>query len=92
MMGWYQNGWGWGWMGSFGMLVMFAVWAGLIVLAVWSISRFTRTDHHTVTAPESARAVLDRRFAAGDIDAEAYAQARRVLEGRSSEPPAVVGQ
>lgn len=92
MMGWYQGGWGWGWMGAVGMLAMFAVWAGLIVLAVWWISRFTRTDHHAVTAAEPARAVLDRRFAAGDIDAEAYAQARRILEGRSPEPPAVVGQ
>lgn len=90
MMGWYQGGWGW--MGSTGMLAMLLVWAGLIVLAVWWISRSTRTDHLVVTATESARAVLDRRLAAGDIDVEAYSQARRALEGRSAEPPAVVGQ
>lgn len=78
MMGWYQNGWNG--TGILGMVLMLVLWGGLIAAAVWAVARFTRTEHSTPTVLESPRAILDRRFAAGEIDAEAYAQARRILE------------
>ncbi|MDI1290343.1 MAG: hypothetical protein PSX37_10400 [bacterium] len=84
MMGWYGNDWGVA--GVFGMLLMLAFWGGLIALAVWAISRITRSDHPQTAAMESPRTILDRRFAAGDLDAEGYAQARRILEGHTSQP------
>jgi len=81
MMGyWNDNN---GWMNGFGMLVMLLVWAGLIGLAVWAAVRMTRGNTIASTSLESPRQILDRRFAAGELDAEQYATARRVLEGRS---------
>lgn len=78
MMGWYQGNWGF--VGFLGMVAMLLAWGGLIWLAVWAIARFTRTESPQSTTLEPARAILDRRFAAGDIDAEEYASARRTLQ------------
>lgn len=78
MMGWYQGDWGFA--GIIGMGTMLLVWGALIWLAVWVIARFTRTEPTLVATLESARAILDRRFASGEIDAEEYARARRSLE------------
>lgn len=78
MMGWNQNGWSWG-AGAFGMVMMIVFWGGLIALAIWGISRATRSQQSS--PQDSPRAILDRRFASGEIDAESYAQARRTLEG-----------
>ena len=79
MMGWYGNG-GWG----AEMLFMGLFWVVLIALAVWAVARFTRRpDDPAQSGTESARQILDRRFASGQIDATQYAEARRVLEGRS---------
>lgn len=86
MMGWYGNDWGAA--GLVGMLMMLVFWGGVVALAVWGVARVTRSDHHPATAMESPRATLDRRFASGDLDAEGYAQARRVLEGQPSQPSA----
>ena len=78
-MGWYQDGVGWGSYGVWGMGVMVVVWAGVLGVLVWGIVRLTSGPRHTGHAVESPRAVLDRRLAAGDIDAEQYAQMRAVL-------------
>ena len=81
MMGyWNDNG---GWMNGFGMVIMVLVWGGLIWLAVWAVSRLSRGNQDALTGAESPRQILDRRFASGEVDAEEYAAARRVLEGRS---------
>lgn len=79
MMGWYGNG-GWG----YGMFFMGLFWVALIALAVWAVARSTRRSGEPMVGQvESARQILDRRFASGQIDTEQYADARRVLEGRS---------
>ena len=79
MMGWYGNG-GWG----VGMIFMGLFWVMLIAGAVWAVARLTRrADDPVIGGVESARQILDRRFASGQIDAQQYAEARRVLEGRS---------
>ena len=86
MMGyWNDNG---TWMTGFGMVLMVLVWGGLIGLAVWAVSRLSRGNQAAPTSAETPRQILDRRFASGEIDAEEYAAARRVLEGRSIEPAA----
>ncbi len=82
-MGWFDNGWGYG----FGMLVMLLVWGGLIGLGIWAIGRITG-GQSPPTSAESPRQILDRRFASGEIDAEQYAEARRMLEGRGAVTPA----
>lgn len=72
---------GW-WSG--GMIFMGLFWLALIGLAVWAVLRVSsRPASPASTGVESARHILDRRFAAGELDAEAYAQSRRVLEGHS---------
>lgn len=68
------------WMGIFmllGLLVVGAVLAGAIFLGV-------RYGLGTGRKDEDARATLDRRFAAGEIDADEYHERASVL--RSLEP------
>ncbi len=86
MMGWYGTDWGVA--GVVGMLMMLVFWGGVVALAVWAVARLTRNDTHAAPAAEPARAILDRRFASGDLDAEGYAQARRVLEGQPAQSAA----
>ena len=78
IMGWHLGNWGFAGMLGMGMMVLF--WGALIGLAVWAIARFTRTEPSHAGTLESPRAILDRRFASGQLDAEEYASARRTLE------------
>ncbi len=84
-------GWGWGWagMGVVGWLVMLLVWAGLLALIAWAVTRLVldrggrdRGQHHGETPEE----ILDRRFASGEIDAAAYEEARARLAGQRGKP------
>lgn len=83
MMVW--DGGGWGWMGGLGMVLMVIIWVGLIALVVWGVSALTRGHSGGAPTMESPRQILDRRFASGEMDAAQYAEARRVLEGRSAD-------
>ena len=79
MMGWYGNG-GWG----VGMAFMGLFWVLVIATAVWAVARWSRrTDSPGSTPVESPRAILDRRFASGQIDAGQYEEALRVLKTSS---------
>jgi putative membrane protein len=71
-----------GWMNGNGMWMMLLVWGVLLALTVWAVVRMARHSPSVVTA-EGPRQILDRRFASGELDAEQYGVARRVLEGRS---------
>ena len=79
MMYWHDNT---GWMSGIGMLFMIVFLVSLIVLGGWAVVRLTGPGHPAAATAESPRQILDRRFASGEIDAEQYALARRVLEGR----------
>ncbi len=82
MMGWYGNGAWWG----IGMVSMGLFWMVVVVAAVWAVARLSaRPSERPAASAESARQILDRRFAAGEIDETQYAQARRVLDGRSAD-------
>jgi putative membrane protein len=78
MMGGYgTDGW------SAWMLFMGIFWVVLIGLVVWAAVRLSRrADEATHRALESPRQILDRRYAAGEIDEAQYARTRSVLEGR----------
>lgn len=72
MMGWYNNGLGWGgWIAM--TLGMVAFW-GLVIYAVVAI--FRRTSKTTRPAdpavPRDPMSILDERFARGEIDADEY--------------------
>ncbi|MFI1164622.1 SHOCT domain-containing protein [Streptomyces sp. NPDC020801] len=78
----YWNGGGWAW-----MAFMPLVWIALIGLAVWAVVRLTQRPGGHDSSPgrerstswESPEEILDRRFASGEIDAEAYTEARERL-------------
>ena len=81
-MNWYRDGYGWTYGG--GMIFMAVIWILIIGLGIWLVTWLTRRDK-SVPREESPRQILDRRLAAGEIDAAAYAQARRLIEGHSTE-------
>jgi uncharacterized membrane protein len=60
------------WM-AVGLIVFLALVAGAVYLGL----RLSRRDEDEVGAHE----VLDRRFAAGEIDAQEYAERRSALQG-----------
>lgn len=87
MMGTNPNGYGWMWNGYqansslwMGMFVMMILLIAAVGFGIWFVVRATRTAAVSTVSAESPRAILDRRFASGEIDAEEYAAARRVLQ------------
>ncbi len=80
---WYPASWSWnGWLPMAAMMILFTA---AIVLIVWALlpDREQRDAHRSLDTP---RAVLDRRLAAGEIDYEQYAEARRLIEGQGVTP------
>lgn len=72
--------------GILGLLFTLAIIA-LVVLAIVYLARRLRTtgaptpSAALVPAPAPARALLDERFARGEIDADEYGRRRALLEG-----------
>jgi putative membrane protein len=74
------SGWGWGW-----MMLMPLLWIALIAVIVWAVVRLAgRPADRAADQPrrETPQEILDRRFASGEIDADAHTQARDRLAGR----------
>ena len=63
-------------------LGMVVVWAVVIGLVVWAVTRLFPNGRAAV----DARAVLDERLARGEIDADAYRRLRSELDGAHSTP------
>lgn len=84
MMGWY-DGWGGGMVVAMGLMTVF--WVALTVGVAWAAVRLVGGGRAsaTPTATPTPRATLDHRLATGEIDAEQYAQLRRLLEGQSAD-------
>lgn len=85
------GGYGFGWMGPV-MGVSAVLWWVLVIAVVVAVARWLRTAERGgpgldgragdgVHAADEARQILDRRFARGEIDAEEYADRRRLLTG-----------
>ena len=85
MMPWshmWDGGWGWG-----GWLVMtismLLFWGALIALAVWAIRQLAAPrDRDRGERPASALAILEERYARGEIDREEFERRRAVLLSR----------
>jgi len=79
MMGWYGGGMGWaGWLG------MGLFWLGLIAVIVLLVVRLLPGagpggPGQGGPRPDSPEEILDRRFAQGEIDVEAYQKQRAAL-------------
>ena len=73
----YMHDMSWGW-GILMMIGWLAVWA----LIIWGAVTVWRDR----TPDRSAREVLDRRLAAGEISVDEYERLRSALSGKSSGP------
>lgn len=78
------GGWGWGW-----MMLMPVLWIALIGVIVWAVVWLAQPGRRTSSRPdyghprrETPQEILDRRFASGEIDADAYVEARDRLAGK----------
>jgi putative membrane protein len=83
-------------MGAGGWVAMAIFWIAVITLIVWSVSRFSSTGGSGRTestqprgalenATGSAEDILDRRFAAGELDEETYRSMCATLRSSGSE-------
>lgn len=72
MMGWYNNGLGWG--GWIAMTLMMVAFWGLVIVAVIAIFRRTSKTTRAAdpVAPRDSMSTLDERFARGEIDTDEY--------------------
>lgn len=75
MMGGYGLMAGFGWLG---MLVMALFWIGVIVLVVWGLTHIFSTQQPR--AELDAEAILEQRYARGEISREEFVQARDTLQ------------
>jgi uncharacterized membrane protein len=68
------------------MALITVFWVALIGGAIWAAVRFASQGPASAGAAGSPtpRSILDHRLASGEIDAEQYAQLRRLLEGQSA--------
>jgi putative membrane protein len=83
MMGWGWNGasgYGTNWLWMGGMMVF---WFAVIGIGIWLVLRLTDRRDGETQRGESPRAALDRRFANGEVNADQYAEGRRLLETNS---------
>jgi putative membrane protein len=80
MMGWYGGGMGWG-----GWLMMGLFWLLLLAVIVFLVVRLlpgagqSGAGQGGAERQESPEEILDRRFARGEIDVEAYQKQRDAL-------------
>ena len=70
-----------GWGMGFGLLLMIVFWGGLIALGVWLVrALFPHANQPPPAGHDlSAREILERRFARGEISAEEYDAIRRAI-------------
>ena len=79
----YGTDWGsgWGWM----MVLMPLLWIALTAVIVWAVLKVAQRPATRYPANRGGRRqqeILDRRFAAGEIDAAAYTEAKAHLATR----------
>lgn len=77
----YDMGWGWHWMGLLGMLLF---WLVVIVTAVVALKYLagggSRSTHEPTVNRSAARAILEERYARGEIERDEYLRKREDLE------------
>lgn len=67
----------WNTMGFFGWSMMILFWVAVVALIIWAI----RSAGASRSMPKSdAIAILERRFAAGEIDRDEFEDKKRTLE------------
>ena len=74
-----MTGWGMG----LGLLVMILIWGGLIALGVWLVRALFPHASRPAGQDLTAREILDRRFARGEISPEEYDAIKRAISDES---------
>ncbi len=77
MDGWNMTGWGWAWMGLFPVLLIIAV---ALVMRLF----MRESGSQQIREEDSAREVLRRRLAAGEIDEDEFNRRLASLERTST--------
>ena len=65
---------------NWGSAMMWLIWIPVIVLGVWLIVRFTKTNGPSEQNQESPLEILKRRYANGEISTQEYEQRKKVIE------------
>lgn len=78
MMGWYDNGPGWGgWIAMTFCMLLF--WSALIAAGLAVVSSLRRRQPDKRDAAPGAERLLDERLARGEIDIDDYTRRRELL-------------
>ena len=82
---WWGPGDGWGWWLVMS-LMMVGTWAVLILLVVWIVRQVTPGTSEGERTPRgpTALAILEERFARGEIDRKEFDERRAALQSRSA--------
>lgn len=76
------------WFGIVMMIFGLLVFAGIILLAIWAIARFTGSDRlrpsNASSSPDDPLTILQRRYARGEIGRDDYERIRSDLKGSGS--------
>ena len=87
-MMYYYGGDNWAGM-ALSMGFMALLWGALIGVIVWATLRGRREPVQSARRDETPLAILERRYAEGEIDDAEYGRRRAVLFGESAERPVV---
>jgi uncharacterized membrane protein len=55
-------------------------WIAVVGIGIWLVLRLTDRDHKQIKSIDTPKAILDRRFASGEMTVEQYAAARKLIE------------
>ena len=80
---------GYGYMGMVGWLWMVLFWGGLIILAVWLVSRLfptSKTQNNWSGQSQSAQDILDMRYARGELSEQEYQRMSHNLQEVKQSP------
>lgn len=82
MWGQYCGWWGPGYFfgGPWGMIIGIIFWALVIYGIFYLISRLAKQPSGDIRKEETPMAILKRRYASGEIDAEEFARSKKDLE------------
>lgn len=78
---WHMDDWSWGHMMSGGGLMMILFW-GIIIFLVFLLA-YRMWPSRNGPRSETAREILEQRFARGEIDEEEYTQRRRAIDRKT---------
>ncbi len=82
-VGYWHDGWDWGWGHMmFGGLMMVVFWSGIILLIVFTVRRLGSGPSHGAGLPPSGKRALDilqERFARGEIDKAEFEERKQSL-------------